>query len=254
MKAKKMALAIVGAVLVSGLSAGGIALSNKNQSFFTRAAVSTPHSIVLTASDFSKGDGDFWKAGVQFHYNAASIESNVVTLGGNFFVTGASYSGKTKDDNNMRGNGFTSVAFADFAITSGSGDVVYLMDSARTLKSSVGVSENIDLTKSGSVDGEDRVAFEVNPGPSRSISFTSMSIGYECVESVPHVILSAGASSVGVGKDITVTATPKELFGETATYAWSSSDNDKATVVGDGTSATVTGVAVAAEVTRRKTV
>lgn len=242
MKVKHFALLSIGSIAIASMSAFAISALNKNNSVFGKATVAVPHSIVLTASDFTAGNGNFWRAGVEFAYNGVSIEGDLVTVSTNFFTTGASYSGKTKEDG-LRGNGFTAIVMDDFAITGEAGDVVYLFDDVRGIKGSVGITESIDLTKGGTVESDYRVGFEMATGP-RTFTFSKITIGYECVESVPHAVLSLSANSVGVGQTVTVTATPKELYGETATYSWDTADHSKATVVGNGTEATVTGVGV----------
>ena len=240
---KKRLMVVMGlAVAALGIGATAAVLGT-TPAVFTRATGET-RSIVLTATDFSVGTGNFSKSGMEFHYEGVKIDGNTVTLdGGRVYMTMAHYSGDSISEGGLRGNGFTALAITDLDVD-GDGYIVYAKPgTSDDPTGTYSVAANIDLTHQnggGEVLSANRRRIHVEAGPGK-ISFTKLTFSYECVEATPTVVIS-GDASVNKGSTLNLTAETTDIA-NTATYTWTSLNTDVATIVGDGKSATVTGVA-----------
>lgn len=245
MRTKSIALlALASGVLALGVAGfsgleGGTGLPN----LVVNADNNASRHLIVDASNFGSGSGNFTVDGIVFHYEGASVSEDIVTLtAGRVYMTMDDYSGKTKNASGYRGDGFTALNISDLNIE-GTGYVIYSKPATTdTVAASYDVTSSIDLTKNGTVNGDSRRRIMLECGAS-TISFSRLDFTYECVASVPRVeITSVGLPSFGVGEELALTAHPYELFGAVASYSWASLDTDVATVAYSGTSATVTGV------------
>ncbi len=238
-------------MVVMGLALGALTIGaaavvlGTTPAVFTRATGET-RTIVVNAADFGAGSsGNFNKGGMEFHYEGASKDGDTVTLTkGRIYMTMAHYSGESVSAGGLRGNGFTAMAITDLNVVTGDGHIVYAKPGdGDGVTGTYSVAANIDLTHQNGgaeVTSANRVRIHFEGG-NATISFTKITYTYECVEATPSVTIS-GDAYVDKNSSITLTATPDYVDGS-ATYQWSSSDTNKATVVGNGLTATVNGVA-----------
>ena len=245
---KKRLMLVMGlAVAALGIGATAAVLGT-TPAVFTRATGET-RSIVLTAADFTTENGEFSKGGITFHYEKFSVDGNTVTIatGGLIFMTMAHYSGESVSEGGLMGNGFTALSFTDY-YQDGVGSVAFGKKATEDgVSATYTVAASMDLTHEDStaaVPSDNRRRIHINAA--HTLSFTKITYSYECVEAQPAIEIS-GDTHVDKDHDITLTAATERVDGS-ATYNWISSDTDVATVVGNGKSATVTGVA-AGEVT-----
>lgn len=236
---KKRLMLVMGlAVAALGIGATAAVLGT-TPAVFTRATGET-RSIVLTAADFTAESGNFNRSGIEFHYDNASVHGNTVTLTeGRVYMTTAHYSGDSLSEGGLRGNGFTTLTIDELNKT-GDGSVVYAKQDVEGPATGFEVASSIDLTKGGTLASAERVRVMVECGHA-TISFTKMTFTYQCVEATPTIEIS-GDASVNKGSTLNLTAETTDIA-NTATYTWTSLNTDVATIVGDGKSATVTGVA-----------
>ena len=247
MNNKRLKLLTAGVVLGMGFAVAASVAANggfgKISLFQSQADAAL--SFSLTASDFT-GSG-FSKGGLQYYYGggAFEIDGNVITLKKNqaFYTAPGSYSGSTKN-NGRKGGGLTRVTFDNFDTSGEGGSILHVKDSENTVKKTfTTVSADMDLTDSGNVSSENRVGFELASG-AQSVSFTKMTLYYECVDVNPSISITTNELSVGVGETGKLDASSHDVFGsDEVSYTWISSDTDVATVTGNGLKADVLGVA-----------
>ena len=237
---KKRLMLVMGlAVAALGIGATAAVLGS-TPAVFTRATGET-RSIVLNAADFTAASGNFNKSGIVFHYEGISKNGNTVTMSnGQLYMTMDHYSGDSIEGG-LRGNGFTALAIDGLKL-SGAGYIIYgKTGTADNAAATYSVAANVDLTRNGEVLNAKRRRIHINSGTEGSISFTKITYTYECVAATPTVVIS-GDTSVNKGSTLNLTAETQDIA-NTATYTWTSSPASVATIVGDGKSATVTGVA-----------
>lgn len=240
---KKRLMVVMGlAVAALGIGATAAVLGT-TPAVFTRATGET-RSIVLTAADFSDGNGDFSKAGLSFHYEKISVVGNTVTIAtsGTLQMTMSHYSGESVSEGGLMGNGFTALAFTDY-YQDGVGSVAFgKKGTVDDILATYTVAASMDLTHQdggAEVPSDNRRRIHINAA--HTLSFTKITYSYECVEAKPTIEIS-GDQFVEKNATGNLTATTERVDGS-ATYNWTSSNTDVATVVGNGKSDTVTGVA-----------
>ena len=252
MRTKSIALlALASGVLALGVAGFSGIEGVGAPSLFTSATKQTS-AIRLNAADFA--NGNFQKYGMNFIVGGTTVSNDIATISnGSFYINDVGgYSGDSKSDGGYRGDGFTAVKFYG-ATTEGAGFVVYGMKprvggvayTQATYTSDNGV---VSFDLSAETNGMNRRRVQFNTGAG-SISFSYVELEYECVVATPSIEIS-GADAVNVGSQIELTATTTDIFdSDNATYEWVSSDTNKATVSGNGKTATVSGVAAADAVT-----
>lgn len=239
-----LALGVVG---FSGLE-GGAGLPN----LVANADSNATRHLIVDASNFVSNSGNFTVDGIAFHYEGASVSEDIVTLtAGRVYMTMANYSGKEKNDSGYRGDGFTGLTISDYS-SSGNGHIVYAKSGTSDgVTGTYSFANVIDLThQNGGAEvasaGRRRIHLECGAA---TITFSKLDFSYSCAAVLPSISIE-GYDAVNVDSSIGLTATTEDIFdSDAATYEWISSDPTKATVVGNGKTATVTGVAGADAVT-----
>ena len=244
MKKKKLVVLIASVSALAASAAVALAVNKKGLSnpMFTRAGTIEHGSYTITAANLNNGNGDFEVGGERWHYEGVSVDGNTVTLTGLMYTV--TRSGQTTAAN-RRGNGYTRMAFENLNLESAVGVVYHEFDVNWTLKKGGNaLSADNDLTFGGTVDASDRRGVQIVQGNPSSLSFTSLTMYYDCTDVVPQVEITNESLSVGVGEDGQLTASKSDVYdGDVVSYSWASDDEDVATVVGNGLNATVTGVA-----------
>ena len=245
---KKSFFALTGAAIALAgiIAAGSVALVNHGgfAPFLTKATPKENGSYTLRASDFHDGDGDIAVGdGIAWHYNGATVSGNTVSLTGAFYTTARS--GSTKNVS-RRGNGYTSMTFADLDTSDVVGLAFHLydIDWHMTKPGNPISAAATDLTFGGTVSASDRRGIEIVQGAGGNYSFSSLTLNYDCSDVSPEVEIQSEPLDLDAGENIAVQTKKRDVYdGDTVSYAWLSSDTDVATVSGDGANATVTGVA-----------
>lgn len=234
-----LALGVVG---FSGLE-GGAGLPN----LVANADNNASRHLIVDASNFGSGSGDFIVDGIVFHYEAASVSDGVVTLEkGRVYMTMADYSGHGVNASGYRGDGFTVVNFSDFAL-SGEGSVIYGKPATTDgVTGTYSMASSVDLTRQNSgeeVAGTGRRRVHIECGKA-TLSFSQIDFSYECVEAVPSVSITGGVDSIGVGENLNLVANPTDVY-DTPTYEWSlgTGEDTYVSLSSSGANATVTGLA-----------
>ena len=244
MKKKKLVVLIASVSVLAASAAVALAVNKKGLSnpMFTRAGTIEHGSYTLTAADLSNGNGDVEVGGERWHYEGVSVNGNTVTLSGLMYTL--TKSGQSANAN-RRGNGYTRMVFENLNLESAVGVVYHEFDVNWTLKKGGNaLSDDNDLTFGGTVDASDRRGIQIVQGNPSSLSFTSLTMYYDCTDVIPQVEITNESLSVGVGEDGQLTASKSDVYdGDVVSYSWASDDENVATVVGNGLNATVTGVA-----------
>ena len=244
MKKKKLVVLIASVSVLAASAAVALAVNKKGLSnpMFTRAGTIDHGSYTITAANLNNGNGDFEVGGERWHYEGVSVDGNTVTLTGLMYT--ATRSGQTAAAN-RRGNGYTRMVFEGLDLSKAAGPVYHEFDVNWTLKKGGNpLAADNDLTFSGTVAAADRRGVQIVQGNPSSLSFTSLTMYYDCTDVIPQVDITTEPLSVGVGEDGQITATRSDVYdGDVVEYSWSSSDDNIATVAGSGLNATVTGVA-----------
>jgi uncharacterized protein YjdB len=244
MKKKKLVVLIASVSALAASAAVALAVNKKGLSnpMFTRAGTIEHGSYTITAANLNNGNGDFEVGGERWHYEGVSVDGNTVTLTGLMYTV--TRSGQTAAAN-RRGNGYTRMVFEDLDLSEAAGPVYHEFDVNWTLKKGGNpLAADNDLTFSGTVAASDRRGVQIVQGNPSSLSFTSLTMYYDCTDVVPQVDINNDSLSIGVGEDGQLTASKSDVYdGDVVSYSWASDDEDVATVVGNGLNATVTGVA-----------
>lgn len=239
---KKFCASAVGIAALAIVGTAGVIALHSGKAFFAKADNPDP-SFVITADDFTNAvNNKFTKAGVEFVFGGdTKVEGDVVTV--NTFYTNhaeQSYSGNAKSGSDTRGDGFKSIAFANFSIGEGVGDVVYTFNAKHDKLVGRDITSTIDLTNGGAVLAENRVGFELVSN-NRKVSFTSMTVTYACSDITPSVSIKTDSTSIGVGETAELETVTKDVFGESATFTWTS-PSEAISITPNGDKATVEGV------------
>ena len=232
---KKSFFALTGAAIALAgiIAAGSVALVNHGgfAPFLTKATPKENGSYTLRASDFHDGDGDIAVGdGIAWHYNGATVSGNTVSLTGAFYTTARS--GSTKNVS-RRGNGYTSMSFADLDTSDVVGLAFHLydIDWHMTKPGNPISAAATDLTFGGTVSASDRRGIEIVQGAGGNYSFSSLTLNYDCSDVSPEVEIQSEPLDLDAGENIAVQTKKRDVYdGDTVSYAWSSSDTDVATV------------------------
>ena len=236
--------------LTTGLfSFAAIALSGAlilNNSHFLRSFVAHGEpdqgSYTITAADFPvSGNGSISVGGETWNYEGATVNGNTVTISGILYSN--SFSG-TSVSNQRRGDGYTRIVIGGLDKSQAVGLVLYEKTVNQSVKNTItNVTEDLDLTVGGTIASADRRGLQFAQGVGSSFSFTSMTFYYACTTITPEVHMNNSAISFDKGATFNTSAYTVDVYeGDTVSYAWSSSDTDVVTVVGNGLNALLTAV------------
>ena len=242
MKKKSLATTVASVLGVGTLAlVGAVLISNGNLSSFiyARANGATSGSFVFTASAFTAASGDFIKAGVNWHYEGASVSGSRVTLKKLYNTTAA---GADVTAEFTRGSGFNTISMTDYSesedFVSGA---IYTWGFNKTNIVGRGLAATVDLS-AAQTDSNLRRLFEINEAAG-TFSFTTMTVTYGCEVVNPQVKFDASAYSVeeGVTEEVSVTAS---FLRKSATYEFTAADDEVIQVVpgNSDTTARVTGL------------
>ncbi len=225
------AIALTGALVLNnkGLMRTFLAKANPDQGSYT-----------ITAADFPvDGNGSLVAGGENWNYEGATISGNTVTISGILYSN--SFSGTDAADG-RRGDGYTRMVINGLDKSSAVGLVLYEKSVTQAVKNTItDITSDIDLTVGGTIDGKDRRGLQFAQGAGGSFSFTSITLYYACTAVTPEVQINETTFTVGVGETGQLSTSIADVYpSDTVSYAWSSSDEDVATVDASGV---VTGVA-----------
>ena len=246
MKKKSFFALTAAAFAMTGIVvAGAVALVNHGgfAPYLTKASPKENGSYTLTAANFSNGAGDVVVGdGITWHYNSVAVVGDTVTVSDVMYTSVRS--GSTRNGS-RRGDGYTRLQFTGLDLTDAVGLVVHETDIDGAVKKGGNeVSADVDLTFGGTVSSEDRRGLHFAQAGGSSFSFTSLTLSYDCTAVSPAVEITTAAPTLDVGENAVLqTATSDVFAGDVTAFNWVSSDTDVATIVGNGATATVTGVA-----------
>ena len=220
---------------------GALVLNNKGviKSFLAKADPDQG-SYTITAADFSvNGNGSLIAGGENWNYEGATVSGNTVTISGILYSN--SFSG-TDAVGGRRGDGYTRMVINGLDKSSAVGLVLYEKSVTQAVKNTItDITSDMDLTVGGTIDGKDRRGLQFAQGAGGSFSFTSITLYYACTAVTPEVQINETTFTVGVGETGQLSTSISDVYpSDTVSYAWSSSDEDVATVDASGV---VTGVA-----------
>ena len=220
---------------------GALVLNNKGvfKSFLAKADPDQG-SYTITAADFSvNGSGSLIAGGENWNYEGATISGNTVTISGVLYSN--SFSGSDAASG-RRGDGYTRMVINGLDKSSAVGLVLYEKSVTQAVKNTItDITSDIDLTVGGTIDGKDRRGLQFAQGAGGSFSFTSITLYYACTSVTPEIQINETTFTVGVGETGQLSTSIADVYpSDTVSYAWSSSDEDVATVDASGV---VTGVA-----------
>lgn len=235
------------ALMSSLFSFGAIALSgalilNSRGVFksFLAHAVPDQGSYTITAADFTaNGSGSLIAGGENWNYEGATISGNTVTISG--ILYSSSFSGSDAVSG-RRGDGYTRMVINGLDKSSAVGLVLYEKSVTQAVKHTItDITSDMDLTVGGTIDSKDRRGLQFAQGAGSSFSFTSITVYYACTSVTPEVHINETTFTVGVGETGQLSTSIADVYpSDTVSYAWSSSNEDVATVDASGV---VTGVA-----------
>ncbi len=250
MKANLKILSLAALASLTGLGVAALAGQGISRAFNLAAGEDNTRSFTITAEDIRaalKEDGsadarksaDFNFLGMDFHIDNAYYANGLINVSGGVFYN-VTFAGSSVSANKRVGTGFQKVEVKGFDCKTGANSFFKNEKDTVIEEHPLGaVKEDQTIIYAGT---EKAARFQFAFGAGEGTFFSSVTYTYGCADAVPTL-----NSITGDNKTIDVKGTAHltanaSYVSENATYTWSSSAPEIASVEGDGINAVVTGL------------
>lgn len=250
MKANLKIFSLAALASLTGLGVAALAGQGLPQGMKLAAGEDSTRSFTITAEDIRaalKEDGsatarreaDFDVNGMTFHIDNAYYADGRINVSGGAFYN-VTLAGSSASADRRVGTGFQKVTVKGFDSKTGANSFFQNSDLATVEEHPLGaVKEDQTITYAGT---QKAARFQFAFGAGEGTYFSSVTYVYGCADALPTLNSITGDTNfLDVGGVAHLSANASFLTGA-ATFTWSSSDSEVATVEGSGAEALVTGI------------